>query len=404
MSRDRRERGSVFGPLFGNRRSSPSSTTAARTPEAPETPDAARAPQPAPANGIPPRAAGTGSSPLLSAEEIALQAGGQMPFLRLPDPQALFQERARRLRSLATEDHPMRDYLRFIAQVAEAQHTVALGCPPLRVPEPSALRIATEQIAPPLRPSRWPREDAWIVGLRDLLNDLSTRLDPSPARQLIERLGTASHEHLDSQADRLLNGITLGLDVATAPLISAGLQVYWSSLVAQTARRHGERAFGRTADGTACPCCGGAPTGSVVRIGGEHAGYRYLQCSLCATQWHLVRIKCAHCESTQGIHYQELQASTATLGKAGPVAGDGTGPDVPAAAGRGSERRTAAVKAECCDQCGHYLKIAYMDKDPDVDVVADDLATISLDLLLGERGLQPAGLNLMLWYGEANDA
>ena len=56
--------------------------------------------------------------------------------------------------------------------------------------------------------------------------------------------------------------------------------------------------FGRIDDPTLCPCCGSRPVASVERLGAE--GARYLACGLCATQWHYVRIKCTHCQSTKG--------------------------------------------------------------------------------------------------------
>jgi FdhE protein len=62
-----------------------------------------------------------------------------------------------------------------------------------------------------------------------------------------------------------------------------------------------------------------------------------------------------------------------------------------------------AVRAECCDQCGHYLKILSMEKDPDIDPIADDLATVALDLLLAESGRTSAGVNMMLLYGDPGD-
>ena len=62
--------------------------------------------------------------------------------------------------------------------------------------------------------------------------------------------------------------------------------------------------------------------------------------------------------------------------------------------------REAAVQVECCDECGHYLKIVHMEKDPHVEPMADDLASITLDLLVSETGLQRHGVNLMLLFGD----
>jgi FdhE protein len=221
-----------------------------------------------------------------------------------------------------------------------------------------------------------------------MLAALSKRLPAgSPAAAVVERLRDADPAQVDLQADRVLAGIPVGLDVATAPMIAAGLQLYWSTLVDRTAQAHGARAFGRTGAATRCPCCGSAPTASVLRIGGDESGTRYLHCSMCGTQWHYVRIKCAHCESTKGIHYQTLEGTEAA-GK--PVA-------MP---GGSAARRGPAVKAECCDECGHYLKIVQMDVDAEVEPVADDLATLPLDLLLSEAGKTSAGVNPLIVFGD----
>ncbi|MBU3651019.1 MAG: formate dehydrogenase accessory protein FdhE, partial [Limnohabitans sp.] len=50
----------------------------------------------------------------------------------------------------------------------------------------------------------------------------------------------------------------------------------------------------------------------------------------------------------------------------------------------------------------HYLKIMDMSRDAHVDPVADDLASVTLDLLVSETGLQRHGVNYLLLWG--NDA
>ena len=107
---------------------------------------------------------------------------------------------------------------------------------------------------------------------------------------------------------------------------------------------HGDHAAPHTATAAAspsaasttrrvCPCCGSRPTASVTRSSGESLGQRYLHCSLCSLQWHLVRIKCTHCLSTKRIAYQSLEAAGAD------EQGD-------------SRAASAALQAESCDDCG----------------------------------------------------
>jgi FdhE protein len=103
----------------------------------------------------------------------------------------------------------------------------------------------------------------------------------------------------------------------------------------------------------------------VVGWHGAH-GTRYCGCGLCGTLWNYVRIKCALCASTKGIGYQEIEG------------GPGT------------------VKAETCDSCRGYLKILQQHKDPGVDIIADDVASLGLDLLVHEAGFRRGGVNPFL--------
>jgi FdhE protein len=318
---------------------------------------------------------------LLSPEEIAVQAGQQVPYLRLPERSTLFAEREMRLRQRAV-DHSMRDFLLFMAELAHAQHGLLRTYPAVALPDAQALDAASRAGLPPLPAEHWPRDGAWRDGLRRLVDGLLPRLAGSPAQHSVRALQQTARDDawLEQQADRLLNGVMLGLDLAAAPLVAASLQVHWTQLVLATqAARGADRLppFGRTDDATLCPCCGSRPTASVSRIGGGDSGFRYLHCALCSVQWHMVRIKCTHCQSTKGIHYQSPQRLDAVSTDAKP-----------------------AVEAETCDECGHYLKIVHMERDAYVEPVADDLASLTLDLLVSEAGFQRHGVNLMLLFGD----
>lgn len=318
-------------------------------------------------------------------EQIAVRAGEpQAPPLRLPDPVREFAQRQARLRALAP-GHPMREYLLFIAAIAGAQQQAIEALPALDVPDATQLQANVEQSGVPLPALGWARGPQWRAALRGMLAALAPQLQ-SATGDPVRRLAAESDAFYESQADRLLGAITVGLDLAAAPLIAAALQVYWVRLASETAARLGASIFDRPASHPLCPCCGTRPTASIVRIGGFESGYRYLHCALCSAQWHLVRIQCSHCLSTKGIHYQQLNA---------------VGADAP---GTARDRAPiAAVRAECCDECGHYLKILSMEKDPELEPVADDLATVALDLLVAETGRASAGVNLMLLYGDPGD-
>ena len=100
---------------------------------------------------------------------------------------------------------------------------------------------------------------------------------------------------------------------------------------------------------------------------------------LVLSQWlNLPRTIC-HCESTKGIHYHSLEA----------LATDGAVQDA----------SQASVQAETCDECHHYIKIVRMERELNVDPVADDLASLTLDILVSEAGYEAHGVNLLLLSG-----
>ena len=305
---------------------------------------------------------------ILPAEQIAAGRAGEIPFLRLPEIRSLFGDRARRLRQLAG-GHPLGDYLLFVARIADVQQALIGALPPIMPPGAADLARAHEHRMPPLSAVSHRRDPVWCDMLRRMLRQLADETEGG-LRDTLVKLEGMRNEYYEAQASKLLAGVTLGLDRAHAPLIGAALQIYWAHLVATL----GAENFPPLDVPTICPCCGSRPTSSIARIGGEFSGYRYLHCSLCGTEWHYVRIKCSNCESTRGIHCY------------------------------GIEGGSAAVKAECCDECGTYRKILYQDKDPHVDPVADDLATLALDLLVAEQhGKRLAGMNFMLVHGEAEE-
>ncbi|MBI3345903.1 MAG: formate dehydrogenase accessory protein FdhE [Burkholderiales bacterium] len=316
---------------------------------------------------------------LLSPEEIAVRAGEQLTFLHLPEA-GVFAERALRLRALSA-GHAMRDFLLFVAELADAQHRALSAGTPVSLPTADDIGAAARAGQPLLPALTWPRAPVWRESLRALLADLARHLADGPAKTVTLQLAAASDEHLETQAGRLLSGVMLGLDFASAPLIAAGLQLHWVRLARQTAAAHVSGAvapFGRTDDPTVCPCCASRPVAAVERLGAD--GARYLACGLCATQWHYVRVKCTNCQSTKGISLQSLVAADGSPAETQP-----------------------AVQAECCSECGHYLKLMHPARDNGLEPVADDLATLTLDLLVNDAGLQRHGGSLLLLFGEPDE-
>jgi FdhE protein len=175
---------------------------------------------------------------------------------------------------------------------------------------------------------------------------------PEPARAALDGLRFMDSAGREACADRVLGIDPAPAEPALACFVGAALQVYWARMAALL-----EPAAVKAVDSpVACPVCGSPPLISLVYAEGNLQAVRFLCCPLCASQWYYVRIKCANCTSTKGIAYQHVA------------------------------EKSAAIKAETCDECGTYTKIIYMEKDPGTEPFADDLATLGLDILVGEAG------------------
>ena len=290
---------------------------------------------------------------------------GSIPVLRLP-PSDLFTTRARRLRQLA-DGHALGEYLRFVAALVEAQQTALMNMPPVSLADPSLLARCHTHHMPPFAPAGWQRDPVWRSVARELAAALGASANAT-ARQALARVRDESDTWLESQAERVLTGQREGLDIACAPVIGAALQVYWTHLAASLTPDQ----VASAEHPSLCPVCGSHPVASVVRIGGSESGLRFLQCALCSSEWHVVRSKCSNCDNTKDIAYYTVQ------GDAG------------------------VVRAETCPHCETYLKVAYMDKDPHAEAMADDLASLALDMLMGEQGYSRSGINLLMVHGDVS--
>lgn len=290
-------------------------------------------------------------------------AAGSIPELRLP-PADLFMMRARRLEQLA-ERHTLEDYLRFVARLTRAQQNILDAGPAVELPTPERLAQCREYGMPPLAPAGLARPPGWRDTARQLARTVLPDL-PAAGQVALRPILEGGDAWLDEQARYLFEGATTKLNAATAPLIGAALQVHW----VQLARQLDPAQVARPELPNLCPVCGSHPVSSVVRIGGAESGLRYMHCALCSSEWHVVRAKCSNCDNSKGIAYYHLEGGD-------PV-----------------------VRAESCPECQTYLKVIYQDKHPLADPVADDLASLTLDLLMDEAGFTRSGTNWYLIHGQ----
>jgi FdhE protein len=302
---------------------------------------------------------------ILEPGQIETLASRSIPRVRLPDRTRVFADRAARLRTLA-RDHAIGGYLELVARLCDAQQA-ALATHAPAPPAAESIERA-EAHGMPLLPASGTRDTAWRSTLIELLAALAPHA--APVRELAQRLGAASPEWLEAQADAVLAARADLVDLAAAPFVMAALQVHWTALTGFFAAER----FALLDTPGVCPVCGSLPVASIVQAQSPYQGYRYLHCSLCATEWHRVRIHCTGC----GAAGRDIGYHTLTREDAGD---DGS----------------AAVRAESCEQCQGYRKIVYREKDTGVEPVADDLASLALDVLLSEHGYHRLSANPLLW-------
>lgn len=280
--------------------------------------------------------------------------------LLLPRLKQHYQIRAERLVTLA-ESHVMGDYLKFTASIAAAQQRVLDELP---LPDSANARLELIDGQAPLAWKTLQRDPYWQQVLSRLIDRLRPNATPE-ARQVLDELRSSSRDELERWADQLLAGEFATVGSGRALFLWSALSLYWIQLAARlpfaaVAELGEQRQF--------CPVCGSAPSASVV-LGGDQAGLRYLHCGLCESRWHMVRIKCSNCEQSEKLDYWSL----------------GT--------------REAPLKAESCGHCNSYLKVIYLDRAREQEVVADDLASLALDAEMEQEGFGRSGLNPLLFPG-----
>ncbi|KMW71758.1 formate dehydrogenase [Photorhabdus luminescens subsp. luminescens] len=299
----------------------------------------------------------------LSKDRINEKAADYIPPLLFANLRNLYPRRAERLQQLA-EESPFVDYLNFSAQVAQAQQK-ALHDNPLKMEITDILEKSVIEGKPPLDCKTFQRTEHW----QKLLHSLIAELLPDASEHVnaaLDNLTKASEQELEQMADALLKNEFSKVSPEKALFIWAALSLYWAQMANQIPGKaraeYGEhRQF--------CPVCNSMPVSSVVQIGTTN-GLRYLHCSLCESEWHVVRVKCSNCEQTRDLNYWSLDSEQ------------------------------AAVKAESCGDCGSYLKILYQEKDPKVEAIADDLASLILDAKMEEEGFARSSINPFLFPNE----
>lgn len=284
------------------------------------------------------------------------------PFALLPDPPVLFARRAQRFAVLAA-DSAMAAYLGFLGHLAGAQQRLAERLPPPAPLPAELLERARANRMPPLDRAAIGASAELRATIAAFLEEAAALEMPVPAATALAGLRAATPAAL---AEMIGNVMAESLPAELLPqhiFLSAALQLHLARLAATL-----EPASLVPLAVGVCPACGGPPVASLVmgQLGAE--GARYGVCAHCNTGWNEVRIKCLACGTTEGVGYKAPEEA-------------------------GGE---PTVKAETCDTCHSWIKILYANKNPALEAVADDVASLGLDLLMQETTYRRAGFDPFL--------
>lgn len=287
---------------------------------------------------------------ILDKDTIIKQKSDGFRPLIIGDPATIFHARAARLRQLA-QDSFMADYLLLAGQIVQQQ---------LHLIDTFNGAVQQQLTAQTLT---WPIEidGSWQAILDPMLTQLTSALRPVVSDDIVKVIDNISqidqqtlqhyfHALQQNQAERVPADIAIILWSCINTLMSlivTNTQLEWQP-EANTKQSH-------------CPLCGGAPAASLI----QGSGHRYLHCSQCEAQWHRLRAECTQCGDSENIQLQ-------------------------------SETLEDSVRAETCRHCQSYLKMLVLEKNPQLDPIADDLATIVLDQKLGEMEFYRSGFNPFL--------
>jgi FdhE protein len=282
------------------------------------------------------------------------------PFAVLPDPASVFLRRSERFAELAP-GHQIEPYLILLSQITRAQHDVQATMPRSALPPARQLQLAHDNIMPPISTALMELDEAADQTFDSLLKQLATEDLAPTARLTLEVVAQATPIERRAMMRAVVLDEVPDDAVAEHVLAAAAVQLVFTRL----AVRLDVASLQRVADG-ACPSCGGAPSASaIVGWNGAH-GTRFCTCSICATQWNVVRIRCLVCSSESGIAYHSIEGGSET------------------------------IMGETCESCSSYVKMLHQHKEAGLDPLADDVASLALDLTLAKAGWQRASVNPFL--------
>lgn len=328
----------------------------------------------------------------LSPDEI--QKKNFFHIVRYMAPQEnVFSTRAARFRQLAQEtQNDWQHYLMLMAEVADVQDRLLQKLSPVDIFEKadvankSALhallhklsasdkqpkpRTLSEKLQEPLNVEFLSRQEALLPRLlKDFSKDISPQL-PQQSKAALNTLVALDSPALLELTQKVFNGLASDEPADETLWLNAVLQI----LFTKAAMPLHEDIIETDSMTGFCPACGTDAVSAVILNKSDSEGLRYMHCPTCNSRWHVIRTQCSFCSHTG----QLLQYSLPDT-------------DVPVLSG---------AVAEGCQSCGNYRKTFLLSKQHLADPIADDLASLALDIKMTEEGeFTRGGANPFLMNG-----
>lgn len=269
----------------------------------------------------------------------------------------LYERRLKQLSILADTREEDGAYFHFLTHLVGAQKHL-LAQTPLSHDDIEAIQTLLE-LGPDAEDfeSRLSGITCWQVAYANLTKQLEPFLPQQVQTHLTDL--SANKAQLAHVATCLLKADYQQVNAGAAVVLWAALSTCWAQAVAVQQKTTITQPVTQA---VCCPCCHAPPVASLV-LGGAREGLRYLQCSLCEARWHKVRAVCVDCGATGQIDHWTLD--------------DAKSP----------------IQVETCGDCKSYIKAFRLDHDPELEAVADDLGSFSLDKAMEEEGFMRIGIN-----------
>lgn len=269
----------------------------------------------------------------------------------------LYARRIKRLNAQGERLGENGEYFRFLAQLVQAQQQM-LEQSPLSHDDIVAIRALLDQKPEDAQlETRLLNIQCWQDAYATLTRQIAPMLPQAMGENLREL--AADRVQLAHTAAHLLRFDYHLVNAGTAVVLWAALSTCWAQAVS---RLQDQDIVQPTAQAVCCPCCHAPPVASLV-LGGAREGLRYLQCSLCEVRWHRVRAVCVECGASAQIDHWTLDDAK------------------------------SAIQIETCGDCKSYIKSFRLDYDPELEAMADDLGSLSLDSAIEAEGFRRIGIN-----------